>query len=718
MHSSFNLLLEWADGGSLDNFFQNTEAPIIEEDYFHFWSNLLLIIKPLQRIHELIVKRQEQSVFQGLVFILDRYNYKLSLTLLSIHQDITPRNILVSSNAGSSCCDVTFKLADFGLTRFEKKPDKGKYIEGTDRQGTQMYSRYSVFIVYYLWLTFQGAPECVRNDSFLQHTILPAQPSIDIWAFACILSEAAVWSSRGPLGLTTYLELRRLETDQYKELRDEGYSGCFHNGERVLDAVIQMHQEIRNTHRPTDRFVDQIITLAEDLLCEASSRPTAVTIYRHSCNIIKGAQSRASVHSPSRAHSYPRIFHTKSEKNMTRQLPPQVPPGYSGSVLRTPVTAAGLGIDTGPTPGQGAAPNGNIMERYSPNVTAPRSQGREVSRRRSMPGRSSTELMTRYIPQLDAGNGEPSQHREKDVTYCDTPPTKGVSPKDPLTDPILKTGQSAPVKRTPVVEAPAKKDVQTIPIVSIDEGHSWIGEKKKSKSKNPKTRNSIEPLKGFEFLQELDCRDQVFASTKVLSYDTNRMQIFLIDNSESMRKHWEKVIRVFEVLAYFAKQADPDNMELYFTHSKERVQRKHRKELIRIIKKADTKGRCNMKNRLARVLEKWIEEFEKSKNKRRIIPAMFSFHKPKDGVNIYVFTDGVWLDGPSPVCGVDEPIKETVDKLIAKGFSTDHVGIQFIRFGKHDKGIKRLLQLDCEPKKFQIQKYVFLGLLDTAKADL
>lgn len=141
IRGTFNLLLEWADKGSLDSYFERTKAPLREEEFFHFWSNLLLLIKPLQRIHELIINRQEQSVFQGLVFIRGRHNRRLLLTLPSIHQDITPRNILVASNGGPSDFDVTFKLADFGLTRFEEKPGKGKYMEGTDRRGTQMYSR-------------------------------------------------------------------------------------------------------------------------------------------------------------------------------------------------------------------------------------------------------------------------------------------------------------------------------------------------------------------------------------------------------------------------------------------------------------------------------------------------------------------------------------------------------------------------------------------------
>ncbi|KAF2191005.1 hypothetical protein K469DRAFT_746459 [Zopfia rhizophila CBS 207.26] len=54
---TYNILLEYANKGTLVDFFEETRPPIKEADITKFWSNLLEIIKPLQRIHEL--KRED-----------------------------------------------------------------------------------------------------------------------------------------------------------------------------------------------------------------------------------------------------------------------------------------------------------------------------------------------------------------------------------------------------------------------------------------------------------------------------------------------------------------------------------------------------------------------------------------------------------------------------------------------------------------------------------
>jgi len=55
--------------------------------------------------------------------------------------DIKPANILVSRPIGTSEFDVTFKLADFGLTNFSIVKN-GEHSESVDAHSTQMYSRF------------------------------------------------------------------------------------------------------------------------------------------------------------------------------------------------------------------------------------------------------------------------------------------------------------------------------------------------------------------------------------------------------------------------------------------------------------------------------------------------------------------------------------------------------------------------------------------------
>lgn len=60
---------------------------------------------------------------------------------LSIHHDIKSDNILVSLSTGTSKFDVTFKLADLGLTEFVTVVKRGEEVDSRDAHGTQTYSR-------------------------------------------------------------------------------------------------------------------------------------------------------------------------------------------------------------------------------------------------------------------------------------------------------------------------------------------------------------------------------------------------------------------------------------------------------------------------------------------------------------------------------------------------------------------------------------------------
>jgi hypothetical protein len=63
----FNLLLEYADKGPLETFFQKVKPPQTAQDFFKFWNSLVQIVKPVGRIHELSGRGTIPSVFQGSV---------------------------------------------------------------------------------------------------------------------------------------------------------------------------------------------------------------------------------------------------------------------------------------------------------------------------------------------------------------------------------------------------------------------------------------------------------------------------------------------------------------------------------------------------------------------------------------------------------------------------------------------------------------------------
>ena len=63
---SYNILMEYADGGNLEDFFKNTPRPSNSEEVALFWRSLLKIFHGVDRIH--LVMRLDgghQETFSG-----------------------------------------------------------------------------------------------------------------------------------------------------------------------------------------------------------------------------------------------------------------------------------------------------------------------------------------------------------------------------------------------------------------------------------------------------------------------------------------------------------------------------------------------------------------------------------------------------------------------------------------------------------------------------
>ncbi|KAJ9667922.1 hypothetical protein H2201_002108 [Coniosporium apollinis] len=242
-NGTFNVLLEYADMGNLEQYFRNFLPPSKGEDIKSFWSKLFDITRAIQCIHT-VEQRDSVSpkIFQGW------------------HQDIKPANILVMSNGQSSPYMYDFKLADLGLSHFRKHvPSEGDALDN-DTYGTRTY----------------GPPECCRWDSFSAMTPLRIQQKSDIWSYACVLSEAAVWMVHGYPELEEYRQRRKDETGPNFEDSD-----CFHNGERVLNAVKQMHESLENHVRGSDHITKAVWkSMIREMLVDAQSRPDALQSYK------------------------------------------------------------------------------------------------------------------------------------------------------------------------------------------------------------------------------------------------------------------------------------------------------------------------------------------------------------------------------------------------------------------------------------------------------
>jgi hypothetical protein len=153
-----------------------------------------------------------------------------------------------------------------------------------------------------------------------------------------------MWIADGYNGLVEYRRERMAETDRILFMS----SGGFHNGERVLQSVLDCHRDIEDRLRRSDYITKDVLdTMVDEMLWE-EDRPNAKALIRKADMVLSKARNKLS------GDQFPR-----PGSSQARSLPRHPPP-----------TAPLPPIPKGLTPGLAS-----IAERqYSPNVENWRSQ--------------------------------------------------------------------------------------------------------------------------------------------------------------------------------------------------------------------------------------------------------------------------------------------------------------------------------------------------------
>ncbi|KAF4628548.1 hypothetical protein G7Y89_g9603 [Cudoniella acicularis] len=287
---TFNVLLEYADKGTLEQFFKREKVPTDGGEVIQFWERMFKVIDALECIHEVVPSLPNgPQIFQGW------------------HQDVKPTNILVISHGST----YRFKLADLGISHFKRKISPRQEFTSSDIQGTRTY----------------GAPECYRPYDPAAHDRLKINQDVDIWSLGCIFSEAARWLAHGFQGVNDYRQERRIETSRIPGFRD---ADCFHNGESLLQAVLNSHEKTQPNLQRADFITQAVIEQMINPMLEVSGgRPSAKVLRHTSCRLLRKATEAF------QAFSFRQGAVASSAR--VRPLPPVMPPSFP------PSRAAGIG---------------------------------------------------------------------------------------------------------------------------------------------------------------------------------------------------------------------------------------------------------------------------------------------------------------------------------------------------------------------------------------
>ncbi|KAK5630275.1 hypothetical protein RRF57_005990 [Xylaria bambusicola] len=259
------MLLPWADGGNLRQFWTETDIPLLSG------SVVLEVLRQLAGLSNALRVLHQQSWRHG---------------------DVKPDNILRFKNQSMI---GNLRLGDLGLAK--------KHPSGTQERNTATQTRYG---------TIRYEPPEVVTDMET-----PRSRRYDIWSMGCVIFEFVVWLLHGPNGLR----------DFGKQLRgNDGFPGAFYamTGESRSEGKVKIHDTVKTwlehlrghpDWSENTALGDLIMTVSSQLLVvDVERRGTARSLAELLKRICAPADSDASY-----------LFPPSARKRRKRVDPPAAP---------------------------------------------------------------------------------------------------------------------------------------------------------------------------------------------------------------------------------------------------------------------------------------------------------------------------------------------------------------------------------------------------------
>lgn len=577
-----------------------------------------------------------------------------------------PKNILVKRSRGESRYEFQFKLADLGLSHF-KQNIAGEDPTDADSRGTRTC----------------GAPESYRR--------LPnVTRSIDIWSLGCVFSEAVTWSVFGSTGLDKYRDARKDEVSKSPSFKD---GDCFHDGEKVLQAVAKSHKKAIDGARRFDKLTEKIVgMISEHMLCENPQvRLSAWQLLAKSETILSSATEGSN-----------RFLNTtfpinESFRRSTAWLPPQPPvlppertmpsaadyrPGAAKNEPKSSFTSIDsrehLSLDKNSTLTQPARERSHRTTSRNSYHTNHQRVKTEVGTRMHRPQAYGSFASSRTMDPQNRLGPEPQSSTESVISgdiQASSPIDNGTPPQSVP----LKVRPSAQSQCRPPVDQEYNNDfvngnptrrgahqsdsTSTSEVGSpntLDKNLAVPQYSHANKNATPELETS-EPGGQKELIpptvtvaeaqqwkkwrkRKWKCGEsnRYVHLRRYMNEIAKRDHMFIVDDSESMVDHWQQVKEILNLLIYMVKRADPDSVELSFTSSKKIHKSKTTKKLMKKVvpreKYLQGSGSTNIGSCLGDVLQSYRERLEHQTRSGQSQRLLRSRVRP---LNIYILTDGI-----------------------------------------------------------------------------